>query len=108
MVTTIPIAKARTNLSALVMRVHLNKEYIIVEKDGLPIAGIMDINEFEDFRELHNPKVRAIIARSCRRGPGLLGTSNHAARGRDLQVPAALTRTPHQRTRASQNPRSDR
>jgi proteic killer suppression protein len=46
--------------------------------------------------------------RSYRRGPGRLGTPNHAPRGRALQVPGALTRTPHQGTRASQNPRSDR
>ena len=46
-VTTIPITKARVNLGALVTRVHLNKEYIILEKDGIPMAGIMDIDEFE-------------------------------------------------------------
>jgi PHD/YefM family antitoxin component YafN of YafNO toxin-antitoxin module len=63
MVTTIPITKARVNLGALVTRVHLNKEYIILEKDRVPIAGIMDIDEFEDYLELQDPKVRAIIAR---------------------------------------------
>jgi hypothetical protein len=63
MVTTIPITKARVNLGALVTRVHLNKEYIILEKDGVPIAGIMDIDECEDYLELQDPKVRAIIAR---------------------------------------------
>jgi PHD/YefM family antitoxin component YafN of YafNO toxin-antitoxin module len=63
MVTTIPITKARVNLGALVTRVHLNKEYIILEKDGVPIAGIMDIDEFEDYLELQDPKVRAMIAR---------------------------------------------
>jgi PHD/YefM family antitoxin component YafN of YafNO toxin-antitoxin module len=63
MITTIPITKARTNLSALVKRVHLNKEYFILEKNGIPIAGIMDIDEFEDYLELQDPKVRAIIAK---------------------------------------------
>jgi PHD/YefM family antitoxin component YafN of YafNO toxin-antitoxin module len=63
MITTIPITKARTNLSALVKRIHLNKEYFILEKNGIPIAGIMDIDEFEDYLELQNPKVRAIIAK---------------------------------------------
>jgi hypothetical protein len=37
------------------MRVHLNREYVIVEKGGIPIAGMMDIDEFEDFLELHDP-----------------------------------------------------
>ena len=63
MVTTIPITKARTNLGALVKRVHLNKEYFILEKDGIPVAGIMNIDEFEDYLELQDPKVRAIIAK---------------------------------------------
>jgi hypothetical protein len=47
----------------MVTRVHLNKEYIILEKDGVPIAGIMDVDEFEDYLELQDPKVRAMIAR---------------------------------------------
>ena len=42
-------------------RVHLHKEYVILEKDGVPLAGLMDIDEFEDYLELHDPKVRAII-----------------------------------------------
>jgi PHD/YefM family antitoxin component YafN of YafNO toxin-antitoxin module len=77
MVTTIPITKARTNLSALVMRVHLNKEYLIVEKDGIPIAGIMDIDEFEDYLAIHDPKVRAIIAKGHQ--DSLTGESRQAA-----------------------------
>ena len=63
MVTTVPIPKARINLGALVTRVHLNKEYFILERDGIPIAGIMDIDQFEDYLELQDPKVRAIIAK---------------------------------------------
>jgi hypothetical protein len=64
MVTTIPITKARINLGALVKRIHLNKEYFILEKDGIPIAGIMDIDEFEDYLELQDPKVREHIRKS--------------------------------------------
>jgi PHD/YefM family antitoxin component YafN of YafNO toxin-antitoxin module len=57
----LPITQARINLGAVVKRVHLNKEYVILEKDGIPIAGLMDIDEFEDYLELQNPKVRAHI-----------------------------------------------
>jgi len=64
MVTTIPITKARTNLGTLVKRVHLNKEYLILEKDGIPIAGMMDIDEFEDYLELQDPRIRAHIRKS--------------------------------------------
>jgi len=44
-----------------VKRVHLNKEYVILEKDGIPLAGVMDIDEFEDYLELQDPKVSRII-----------------------------------------------
>src|SRR5215475_3852642 len=57
----LPITQARINLGAVVKRVHLNKEYIILEKDGIPIAGLMDIDEFEDYLELQDPQVRAHI-----------------------------------------------
>lgn len=64
MVQTLPITKARINLGAVVKRIHLNKEYVILEKDGIPIAGIMDIDEFEDYLELQEPKARRDIAKS--------------------------------------------
>ncbi len=60
-VQRLPITRARINLGALVKRVHLNKEYFILEKDGIPVVAIMDIDEFEDYLELQDPRVRAII-----------------------------------------------
>lgn len=63
-VQRLPITQARINLGALVKRVHLNREYCILEKDGIPIVGIMDIDEFEDYLELQDPKVRAHIHKS--------------------------------------------
>jgi hypothetical protein len=48
----------------VIKRVHLNKEYFILEKDGVPIAGLMDIDEFEDYLELQDPKVRTHIRKS--------------------------------------------
>ena len=64
MVHHLPITQARINLGAVVKRVHLNKEYIILEKDGIPIAGLMDIDEFEDYLELQDPKVQTHIRTS--------------------------------------------
>ena len=64
MVHHLPITKARVNLGAVVKRVHLNKEYIILEKDGIPIAGLMNIDEFEDYLELQDPNVREHIRKS--------------------------------------------
>ncbi len=64
MVQRLPLTEARNSLGAVVKRVHLNKEYVILEKDGIPLAGLMDIDEFEDYLELQDPKVRAHIAKS--------------------------------------------
>lgn len=64
MIHCVPITEARINLSQIARRVHLNKEYFILEKDGIPIVGIMDADELEDYLELQDPKVRADIKKS--------------------------------------------
>ena len=64
MVNRIPITKARINLGQLAKRAHLNNEYFILEKDGIPVIGIMDADEMEDYLELRNPKVKAQIRQS--------------------------------------------
>lgn len=63
-VKTIPLTQARAHLGALIKRVRLNKECFILEKDGIPVAGLMDIHDFEDYLELHDPKARADIRKS--------------------------------------------
>ena len=73
-VTRLPLTQARIHLGALVKRVHLNKEYFILEKDGIPVAGLMDLDEFADYPDLQDPKVRADIRKSYqeyRAGKGL-------------------------------------
>jgi antitoxin (DNA-binding transcriptional repressor) of toxin-antitoxin stability system len=57
MINHIPITKARVNLGAVVKRTHLKGEYFILEKDGIPIAGIMPADELEDYLELRDPQV---------------------------------------------------
>lgn len=61
MVTRIPITKARINLGQVVRRAHLNKEYFILEKDGIPVAGIMDVDEMEDYLELQDSELQKQI-----------------------------------------------
>lgn len=61
MVNVIPLTKARINLGQVVRRVHVGKEYFILEKDGIPVAGIMNIDEFEDYLELQDTKVQRFI-----------------------------------------------
>jgi PHD/YefM family antitoxin component YafN of YafNO toxin-antitoxin module len=60
----LPLTKARINLGAVVKRVHLNKQYVVLEKDGIPVAGVMPIDEFEDYLELQDPTMRAHIRKS--------------------------------------------
>jgi hypothetical protein len=61
-----PITKARINLGQLAKRAHVNKEYFILEKDGIPVIGIMDADELEDYLELRDPNVKTQIRQSNR------------------------------------------
>jgi len=64
MIERLPLTKARNSLGAVVKRLHLGKKYIILEKDGIPLAGLMDIDEFEDYLELQDATVREHIRKS--------------------------------------------
>jgi hypothetical protein len=60
----IPITRARINLGQVVRRAHLNREYFILEKDGIPVAGIMNVDDLEDFLELQDPGIKEQIRKS--------------------------------------------
>jgi antitoxin (DNA-binding transcriptional repressor) of toxin-antitoxin stability system len=75
-VNRIPITAARINLGAVVKRVRLNGEYFILEKDGIPIVGIMGADELEDYLELRDPKIRDHGA--ARHGPVCFCRSLHS------------------------------
>ena len=60
----LPITKARVNLGQLARRAHVNKEYFILEKDGIPVIGILDADELEDYLELRDERVATAIRRS--------------------------------------------
>jgi prevent-host-death family protein len=45
----IPITKARSMIGRLVNRVHVGKERIVLEKGGMPVAALIDIDEFKQF-----------------------------------------------------------
>jgi hypothetical protein len=64
MVTTIPITKARINLGDIVKRARIKKEYFILEKDGYPVAGIMNIDDFEDYLEINDGETKKQINKS--------------------------------------------
>lgn len=63
-INRLPITKARINLGQIARRAHNGKEYFILEKDGIPVIGIMAADELEDYLELRDAKVRASVAAS--------------------------------------------
>jgi hypothetical protein len=60
-VSRMPITQGRINLGQLAKRAHLHHEYFILEKDGIPVIGIMSADEMEDYLELRDPQVNAQI-----------------------------------------------
>ena len=66
MVHRIPLTKARVNLGQIARRAHLNNECFILEKNGIPIAGIVDIDDLEDWLELQDPEIQEQIAEGYR------------------------------------------
>lgn len=64
MVHRLPLTEARNNLGKVVRRAHMNNETFILEKDGIPIAALMNIDDFEDYLEVHDPKISKQIKQS--------------------------------------------
>ncbi len=60
----IPLTKARINLGQVVRRAYVNREYFILEKDGIPVVGIMHVDDFEDYLDLHDSDLNNHIAKS--------------------------------------------
>ena len=63
-VKRLPITDARRHLGEVVKKVRIDKDYFILEKDGIPVAGIMDIDEFEDYLELRDAGIKKQIRKS--------------------------------------------
>ena len=61
MVRHLPLTKFRSQLGTVIQRIHRDKEYVVLERDGMPVAAIMDIDEFEDYLELNDPVVQREI-----------------------------------------------
>ena len=65
-VNRLPITKARINLGQIARRAHNGKEYFILEKDGIPVIGIMAADELEDYLELPDRKVKCVDRVKCK------------------------------------------
>ena len=60
----LPITRARINLGQVVRRAHVHREFFILEKDGIPVAGIMNVDDLEDYLELQDPSLKKQIHKS--------------------------------------------
>jgi hypothetical protein len=60
----IPLTRARINLGQVVRRAHVNREFFIFEKDGIPVVGLMHVDDLEDYLELRDPALKKQIAKS--------------------------------------------
>jgi len=61
----LPLTKARVNLGQVVRRVHVNREFFILEKDGIPVVGLMHVDDLEDYLEAQNDSVKQQIQTSA-------------------------------------------
>jgi prevent-host-death family protein len=62
----VPLTQARASLGTIVNDVNRTRDYVVVERGGLPVAVIMDVDEFEDYLDLRDPAARKRIARASR------------------------------------------
>jgi len=64
-VNHLPLTKARINLGQVVRRVHVNREVFILEKDGIPVVGLMHVDDLEDYLEMKSRSVKQQIETSA-------------------------------------------
>ncbi len=58
---SLPITKARINLGGVVRQAYIQKKSFLLEKGGIPVAGILGIDDFEDWLDLSNPQLKQDI-----------------------------------------------
>jgi hypothetical protein len=87
----IPLTKARINLGQVVRRAHVNREYFILEKDGIPVVGIMHVDDLEDYLDLRDPALNNHIAKS--------NAEYRYGKAREVSELLAELKTPAKKTR---------
>lgn len=61
MVQRIALTKARNNLGQLARRAYLHKECFVLEKGGIPLAGLLGVDELEDYLEIQDKQIQKQI-----------------------------------------------
>jgi len=57
----------RNQLGALLNRVHNRKEHLLIEKLGIPVAAVISMDEYEEYRRLATAQMHTDLVR--RLGP---------------------------------------
>ena len=47
-----PATEVRNNLGKLLNQVHLNEQHLVVEKLGIPVAAIISMKDYEQYRRM--------------------------------------------------------
>jgi prevent-host-death family protein len=60
----IPLTEARASLGRLVREVHATRRHVVLERDGVPMAALISVDELEDWLEARDAEAAAVIAES--------------------------------------------
>ncbi|MBX9660395.1 MAG: type II toxin-antitoxin system prevent-host-death family antitoxin [Nitrospiraceae bacterium] len=55
MIKRITLTEARVHMGAVIKRVQKGERFIL-EKDGIPVAGLLPVDQFEDYLKDRDPK----------------------------------------------------
>jgi len=61
---SLPLTEARNTLGKVVKRSYLNKDTFILEKDGVPMAALMNIDDFEDYLDSRDEELKKELRQS--------------------------------------------
>ena len=64
MIKTMPISKARVNLGSLVNNLRKKGGSVVLEKNNIPVAVMINIDDWEDYQELNDPLLQRKIDKS--------------------------------------------
>jgi hypothetical protein len=63
-INRLPLTEARVNLGQVVRHAHVNREFFILEKDGIPVVGLMHVDDLAHYLEMRNRSVKEHIQTS--------------------------------------------
>jgi len=61
-----PMTNARTHLGSLVRAVNVEGDVVVLEKDGIPVAGLVGMDVLEDYLESRDPALRRRMRESMK------------------------------------------